>query len=562
MIDYKEDDFKIEELGNFYSKDKTVFRVFAPEHDTLFLLINDTSYEMVKNHYTFEAEVQGDMEGKKYHFLSNRGIRFNDPFSYTLFEDESIVLDKDKFIKDIIKPKKYDDVFIYEASVRDFSSSDSYIGDYKRKFLALAQDNLKLDNYYMIGLDYLKNLGITHLQLLPVFVFFYDHSDYNWGYNPVAFNNLKKDYIHDTGNPYAYINELRYVVNKLHENNIRVVLDVVYNHVYNDKTFDLEKILPGHFLRRKHDGTLANGTYCGSEIKSEDPFVRAYLLEMSKRYVELFDIDGLRMDLMGILDYHTVRLINEQLKKIKEDFIVYGEGWDMGDVLPQSERASFRNVSKMDDVSMFNDYYRDTIINYILGNRDMENVRRVISSRNDYLDFLHTINYVECHDGYTFFDRLGVDNVHDDEKTIINKCKLALALVVLSRGKPFIHAGQEFLRTKKGVHNSYNRDDDINQIDWNLRVRNNQICDYLKQLIAFRKMHNEFLTNGIEVYFEEYESCLFYHLGELIIMINPNDKEVIYKNSNYRVVFDLNGICDNMPLEIKIEGHSVIICKK
>ena len=562
MIDYKEDDFKIEELGNFYSKDKTIFRIFAPEHEKIFLLINDTSYEMIKNHYTFEVEVSGDLEGCKYHFLTNRGIKFNDPFSYTLFDDESIVLDKGKFNKEIVKAQPYENVIIYETSVRDFSSSDTYIGDYKKKFLALAQDNLKIDNYYKIGLDYLENLGITHLQLLPIFDFDDDHSDYNWGYNPVAFNSLKKDYIYDQDNPYAYINEFRYVINKLHERNIRVVLDVVFNHVYDEKTFDLNKILPNHFLRRKYDGTLAAGTLCGNEIKSEDPFVRAYLIEMSKRYVELFDIDGLRMDLMGILDVHTVKLINKELKKLKADFIVYGEGWDMGDVLPHDERASFRNVSRMDDVSMFNDYFRETIISYVLGNYDLENIMKVISSRNDYLDYLHSINYVECHDGYTFYDRLGMDGINEDDQTIIKKCKLALALVILSRGKPFIHSGQEFLRSKNGLHNSYNFDDAINQLDWNLRVKYNSICDYLKQLIAFRKTHSEFVCEDIPIYFEEYEKCLLYHLGDLIIMINPNDFDVIYVNNDYRVVFDEKGICDNKSLQIKISRHSVFICKK
>lgn len=561
MIQYSRDDFNIDQLGSFYSRDKTVFRVFAPEHDTLFLLLEGREYAMHKEHYTFEAEVSGDLEGKGYRFRTGDGVFFRDPFAYLSIDDLSIILDAEKFHDEKISPAKNEDVIVYEASVRDFSSDPSYTGHYPRKFLALAEEGLRKDDYYVLGFDYLKNIGVTHLQLLPILAFDLDHSEYNWGYNPVAFNHLQKDYVYDDDDLYAYINEFRDVVNRYHRNDIRIVMDVVFNHVYDVKTFDIEKMIPGHFLRRKADGRLAAGTLCGSEIKSEDPFVRAYLIHMAKRYVQLFDIDGLRMDLMGIIDIDTMNEMRSVLTQMKDDFIIYGEGWNMGDVLPEDQRAAIINADRIKGIAMFNDRFRDSVISYIEG--DIYNdVPGVLSAINDYLDHFQSVNYVECHDGYTFYDRLKHDRAYESEEVTVRKCKMALALVIFARGIPFIHAGQEFLRTKKGVRNSYNRADDINRIDWNLRVRNNDICDYLKDLISTRKQNEVFRKNDTYIRFERYYDCLIYHLDSYMVFINPGNSSHIYSDGNeHQVIFDTKGCCDYRTDEIAIPAYSVILCR-
>lgn len=560
MIDYKVDDFDIKRLGSFYTKDKTIFRVFAPETEQLYLVINSKKYEMHKNHFYFEIALGGDLEKVKYCYVNDNGICFKDPFSYYSDEHYSYVLDTNKFIKDKVIPEEIKDTIIYEASVRDFSCTNSYTGKNKRKLLAFSEDGLILDGC-KIGLDYLKDLGITHLQLLPIFAFDLDKAEYNWGYNPIAYNYVHKDYINESDNPYAYINEPRYVVNKLHENNIRVTLDVVFNHVYEHTKFDLEKMLPGHVFRYKADGSLAEGSFCGNEIKSEDIFIREYLCEMSQRYIELFDIDGIRIDQMGILDCDCVNAILDKCKAVKQDFILYGEGWNMGDVLDINKRAALINADKIKNVKMFNDYFRDTMINYCSGNDALKNeVKQILSGNSNNMQYNQTINYVECHDDYTFFDR--ISKFKDEEPMWMNvrRCILALSLVMISRGTPFIHAGEEFLRTKKLNRNSYNSNESINKIDWNRRVEYNDVCEYLKDLISIRKDNDEFTKQNVIVSFEDYYECLIYHLDDLKIIINPCMWDHIYNDGKlYHVLLDANGKCDKMCDVLSVPAFSILI---
>ena len=563
MVNYTVDDFSITTLGSFYQNDKTIFRVFAPEYEQLFLVIGENSYEMHRNGYNFEIALGGDLELVRYHYMNADGLTFKDPFAYVSIDGESVVLDRSKFNNHTVVMPEMKDVIIYEASVRDFSSDSSYNGIIKSKFLSFTEEGLRKDDYYMIGVDYIKNIGVTHIQLLPVFDFDNDKADYNWGYNPMAYNYVKKDYVMDNEDPYAYINELRTTVNRLHENGIRVVLDVVFNHVYDANNFDLEKMLPGHVFRYMEDGTLAQGTLCGNEVKSEDVFVREYICEMVFRYLRLFDIDGIRMDLMGISDKETVKKIFDLARVYKKDFLVYGEGWNMGDVLPEEERGSIRNHQDMPEIGMFNDFYRETIINYICGNKDnKEDVKKALMGSPDYLGYTQSINYVECHDGYTFFDHLQKYKAEKESWINERRCKLALALIMVSRGIPFIHMGQEFLRSKNGIKNSYNSPDEINKIDWDLRVSNNDICDYFKDLVTIRKTFSEFTDKEVSISFDDYYDCLIYKLGELVIIINPTETEYTYNDgNNYEILFDLKGIRNNSLNIIKVLPYSIVICK-
>ena len=563
MTYYTNEDFDIKKLGSFYQVDKTVFRVFAPEYNELFLVIDDHSYPMHRNGMCFEIALAGNLEKVAYYYKNNEGISFRDPFSYLSIGNKSIVLDKNKFLKKTIICDELKSTVLYEASVRDFSSSKSYKGRFKSKFLSFTEKDLKIDNYYMIGLDYLKNLGISHLQLLPVFDFDNDSTEYNWGYNPIAYNYVKADYVYDIEDPYAFINEFRKTVNTLHENNIRVVLDVVFNHVFNAQSNDLQKMVPGHIFRYRQDGSLANGTLCGNEINSKDPFVREYFCNMVLRYLQLFDIDGIRMDLMNILDIDFVNKIKETVSVYKKDFLVYGEGWNMGDVLAEDERASIMNYRKLNDVGMFNDKFRDIITRYVCGDENiLDEVKRVLAADESYLDKNHSINYVECHDGLTFFDRMLAYKPDDDLWLNERRCKLAMALVMVSRGTPFIHMGQEFNRTKHGVKNSYNAGDEINRIDWNLRVNNNRRCDYLKDLIEIRKENNVFDKKDVHIQFDDYYGCLIYRLDNYMIIINPSENEHTYDDSRqYEILLDKNGKCEYKSGIINIPACTLLICR-
>lgn len=562
MVDYSVYDFDIKRYGSNYSQEMTIFRIFAPESLGMFIIVNDVEYEMIKSHYDFQLTIDGDLDKAKYYYKNDKGVIFRDPFAYYSDEKYSYVLDKNKFIKEKILPDRLKDIIIYEANVRDFSCDVSFKGNNHRNFYGLVEE---VDNgEFSQGLNYLKEIGITHLQLMPILDFDNDNADYNWGYNPIAYNYLKKDFIKEQDNPYAFINELRSVVNKLHDNNIRITLDVVYNHVYDNLKFDLEKMLPGHVFRKMDDGSLAKGSLCGNEIKSEDVFVRAYLIEMTYRLIEVFDIDGIRIDLMGILDYDTINILDVEMRHYKKDFIVYGEGWNMGDVLPQEKRAAIINADKMPRIAMFNDLYRDTIINYICGNDSIKDtVKLVLNGGGNNLNYMQSINYVECHDNFTFFDRLMKYKGDDSLEVNIKRCKLTLALLMFSRGLPFIHAGQEFLRTKQLVENSYNSSEDINKMDWYRREEYDGVVSYFKDLVEIRKENKEFISSFTKVSFRDYYECLIYELDDLMIIINPCMWDHVYNDgNNYNILFNKNGVCHDASNTIEIPAYSLVVCRK
>lgn len=563
MSDYSYSDFSINELGSFYEKERTVFRVFAPDFDELYLVCNSERYRMEKKHHTFEITLVGDHERQRYHYERADGISFRDPFSYMCDHDDSYVLDKDKFIKEAIKPKECEGLFIYEMNVRDFSISPSFPGKSHGKFDALVESGLKLHDYFVCGLDYLKNTGINCIQLMPVFDYDLDHSSYNWGYNPLSYNSVYSGYISDSEDCYAYVNELRRTVNELHRNDIRVNLDVVFNHVYDFRSFDMDKMIPGHVFRYKEDGSVAEGTFCGNEIRSEDPFMSAYIVEMCRRYIEIFDIDGLRLDLMGIMDIDTVKAIRDEARKMKKDFMVYGEGWNMGDVLDEDRRATIKNAASLESVMMFNDQYREIISDYVAGNNvDIAKVKEAISA-SSYLDESQSLNYIECHDGYTFFDRLIVFKSFYPIGVNLKRCRLGLALTMISRGMPFVQMGQEFYRTKKLADNSYNLDDSYNEIDWNRRVEYNLSCDYFKALVKIRKDNKELWDKYAKIEFHEFERCLIYDIGSLRIYINPSDDDYLCESEEENhIIFNGEGECDFTTKTIAIEACSLVIGRR
>ena len=558
MINYSEADFDITALGSFYYPEKTVFRVFAPESKGVNLIISNQSFSMHKKGYCYEIAIGGNLEGYRYVYRHADGTVFKDPFAYYSDSDYSYILNPKRFISEKVEVKKKKKTVIYETSVRDFSCDESFPNDIRRKFLSLTLENLKINNYYMVGLDYIKNLGVSHIQLLPVFDYDLDKTDYNWGYNPLAYNLIYPEYVLHKDNPYAHINELRKTVNALHGNDLKVVLDVVFNHVYRPALFDLEKMVKGHVFRVKKDGKLANGTFCGNEVKSEDPFVRAYIVEMSKRYVDLFDIDGLRMDLMGILDYETVNLLKKELTKKKADFIIYGEGWNMGDVLSEDKRASLNNASKMKHIGMFNDFFRETMINALVRNDiNIKNIELILTGDDNNLTSERSINYVECHDNNTFFDRLMIERGDESLEMCIDKCKLAIAMTLLAKGIPFIHSGQEFLRTKQLVENSYNAPEEINKIDWNRRVKYNDIADYTKALVELR---NRYDFDG-HASFDEHAPVLVYRIGELKIYINISKTESDYElGGQETLIFDGNKLTDESVSGLHLSPYSLMIC--
>ena len=567
----KEYDVDFSTLGSFILDNKTFFRLWAPLSKRAYVCIDDEKYLMnYVGRGIYELSLPFNKDGYKYHYLLIREseYEFTDPFSYLDFDDnDSYILDFNKLDKTKIVPNICKSKIIYELSIRDFSSDNNVSFKYPKKILALSEEGLKL-NDKEVGFDYLKSLGISHIQMMPIFSFDLDNGTYNWGYNPLSYNSLDSSYLVND-DPYRRIEELKKVVDLCHKNDIRVNLDVVYNHVYNINKFSLNKMLPYYFFRYIGN-RLANGTGCGNEFRSESYFGRRYLKYLIHRFIDIYDIDGLRFDLMGILDIDTINEIKEECLNIKPDFMIYGEGWNMGELLPYENRATKDNAKKIRGVAFFNDIFREIIkgndLNnqnvYMLGNVSLKDeVKKLLCGSYDYgLNKDQSINYLECHDNSTVYDK--ISKYVEDESTVKSISKLGLALIIFSRGIPFIHSGQEFLRTKYNKDNTYNMGDKYNMLDWSLKNKNIDVSNYLRDLISFRKQYDVFDKDEVNISFVDYYEVLIYKLEDLNIFINPCVFDHIYDDKlEHEVIFDDSGFVDYKTNVLKIKAFSVLVTK-
>ena len=563
----------INTLGSFYQKSKTIFRTWSPYSEACFVVINDEPYRMTYlEKGVYEASIKGDLEGYRYHFevvRNDEHISFKDVFSYSNAKDsnDSYVIDTKKLIFKNISIQEVRDPIVYELSVKDFSSDINAPFKNKGKFISFLEEGLTIKDK-PIGVDYIKSLGISHIQLMPINNFDLDGGEYNWGYNPLDLNVFYNDYI-DGNDPYSSIYEFRALVDKLHELGLHINLDVVYNHLYKIVKSDFAKMLPYYFFRYKEDLSPADGTFCGNELRSEAKFLREYLRLIVERLINIYDIDGLRFDLAGIIDIETMNYLVNSVHALKKDFMMYGEGWNMGDVLDEKERTTIENADKI-NFAFFNGNYRDNLKGpydkkytkgYLLGNKEKEESIKdgLTGSYGLGLNPSQTINYIECHDNYTFFDK--VNNFDFNNETKKNICKSGLAIIMMSKGIPFIHAGQEFLRTKSGADNSYNLSAEINKIDWHLMIQNSDVVDYFKELINFRKKHPELINENSS--FSYYYDLLIYSISNIDIFINPTEYPYIYDNwITYKDVLMNNGEYIHDKQKFDIPAYSLVIAVK
>ena len=557
-------------LGSFVEGNKTTFRLWSPLSKTAILHLDNVIHKMnYVGRGVFELSFDRNLSGHFYHYSTLREsvYAFTDPFSYADKDHKnSYVVDRNKLKYDKVALKHIDTPIIYETSVRDFTS-DSVSFKYPQTFKGMCEQGAKLDAY-PVGFDYLKKLGITYVQLMPIFAFDLDHSDYNWGYNPLTYNSLHQAYCYGK-EPYEQIKELRDFISLCHKYGMGVTFDVVFNHVYNVKSFNLANMLPYYFFRYK-DGKLGNASYCGNEVRTEAFFTREYLKLLVKRFIDIYDLDGYRFDLMGILDIETIEAIRDTARELKPDFLMYGEGWNMGDIVPFEYRAVKENAYKLDGVAFFNDDFRRTIRGnyiddknaYMLGYVDArDRAKRVLSGSYEYgLNIKQTINYIECHDNYTVYDK--VSRFFDDEKMVTRICKLSMALVMISRGIPFINSGEEFLRTKHGIDNTYNLDDSINMLDWHRKNNYLDVVEYFSDLCLLRKTYKEFTREDTSVEFIDYYEVLIYKLGDLTIYINPCIFDHVYNDEReHEVIFDDSGFVNYKRSVLKIKAFSILITK-
>lgn len=423
------------------------------------------------------------------------------------------------------------DAVLYEMHHRDFSMHPSSGIVHKGKFIALTEPGTTGPEGVATGIDHLKELGVTHVHILPS----YDYNSvdesqlpsnqYNWGYDPYNYNAPEGSYSTDPANPSTRIREMKEMVKALHDAGIGVVMDVVYNHTANNDDSNFSLTAPGYFYRHRPDGTYSDASGCGNETASDRQMMSDFIVNSVKYWADEYHIDGFRFDLMAIHDIETMNRVAAELKKINPSIFVYGEGWTAGDSpLPADRRALKENVDKMKGIAVFSDDIRDAIKGHYSnaadrgfatgkpGNEETVKIGIVAATAHPQVDYskgnnskfpyagapTEIINYVSCHDDLTLTDKLAKSMPGSTEAARQRAARLAQTIVFTSQGTPFIFAGEEVFRDKKGVHNSYKSPDSINAIDWTLKSRNSAQFDYYRNLIALRKAHPAFRMTTAE----------------------------------------------------------------
>lgn len=562
------------DLGFTYNPDATTFKLWSPGAQEARLHVYQKgdgdnllqTYKMQgQADGVWSYKVSGNLKDKYYTFQVNQngqwlqekpdlyavavGVNGQRSMVIDLGETDPEGWDKDQ------KPdlKHPTDMIIYEMHIRDLSIHESSGIQAKGKYAGLTETGTKSPEGLHTGLDHIKSLGVTHVHLLPTF----DHRSidetrldepqYNWGYDPLNYNVPEGSFSSDPYNGKVRIREFKEMVKTFHENGIRVILDVVYNHTGQTEDSNFNQLVPDYFYRQNEDGTFSDASACGNETASERAMMRKYMIESVKYWVEEYHIDGFRFDLMGIHDIATMNELSESLHQIDPTIFVYGEGWTAGDSpLPVEDRALKAHTYKMEKVAAFSDDMRDGLkgsvfeheqggfVSNTSGTKESVKFGIVASTQHPQVDYEkvnysdapwaaqphQTINYVSCHDNHTLFDKLNISRPDASPDDIIRMHKLAETLVLTSQGVPFIHAGMEFLRTKNGVENSYNSPDTINQIDWTRKAAYLSVFEYYRDLIALRKRHPAFRMPTTEmiqahlVFMESPEQVVAYQLKD------------------------------------------------
>ncbi len=539
-----------DDLGSTWSKESTTFKVWSPTASEVKLnlyesgtagtddLIETVAMEQGEKG-VWAVTVDGDLNGTYYTYsVTNAGVEKEacDPYARTtgVNGDRAMVIDLESTNpegwENDTNPNAgltFNDAVIYELHVRDASiGENSGVSEAnKGNFLGLIESGTTTSGGVSTVLDHMVDLGITHLHLLPI----YDFSSvdetvdgHNWGYDPKNYNVPEGSYSSDPYNGEVRVSEMKQMVQGLHNNGISVVMDVVYNHVSSAENFCFNQIVPNYFSRINDDGSYSGNSGCGNDTASENAMVHKYIVDSVKYWADEYHIDGFRFDLVGLIDVDTINDIMETVWEDHPDVVFYGEGWEMNSYNTGISMTTQKNSTKVPGFAFFNDTLRDAIKGSVFDELPGY-VSGAEGQRLTILDAFYglpgtwcetptqTINYSSCHDNHTLYDRLKVSRPDASEEDIIRMNNLAAAITITSEGIPFIHAGEELLRSKPNGdgtynHNSYNAGDEINSIKWESLEdeTTSEVYDYYKGLISFRKEHaalrmtsTEDVTNNI-----------------------------------------------------------------
>ena len=518
------------ELGVQYQQNKSVFTLWAPTATGVRLKLetrdgtHDETIDMGRGEKgVWKTTIHRDLEYYQYAYLvcvNQIWSEAVDPYvvSVTANGVKGVIIDLNKTAipkRELPTLEHETDSIIYETHIRDFTIHPDSGVIHKGTFEGALELGTKDSKGNETCLSYVKSLGITHLELLPLHDFvgvdeLKMNKEYNWGYNPLHYNAPEGSYSSDPNNPYNRIHELKRLIDQIHQIGIRVVLDVVYNHVYERESSSFEKVVPGYYFRHDDHGIPSNGTGVGNDLASERKMVRKFIVDSVLFWINEYHIDGFRFDLMGILDVQTMNEIRRNVEGIDPSVLIIGEGWDLNTPLAAEKKANMHNQQSLPRIGHFNDWFRDSIKGntfnlydrgYICGNESyyesaLEVMAGSIGYKNDeeglFTEPIQSVNYIESHDNHTLWDKLKFCLSDEDDEVLEAVHLLGTSIVLLSQGIPFLHSGQEFFRTKKGDGNSYQSSDEINFLDWNRKQNYNQNVQYVKGLINIRKTHAAF----------------------------------------------------------------------
>ena len=596
-----------------YSPEKTVFTLFAPNDAKQVVVriydegLGGKAKKSVKMkriaNEQWQTTVKGDLMGKFYTFDMGLGecpgvfakaVGVNGKrgaiINFAKTDPEGWAQDQHPVTK---SPA---DLVIYEMHHRDFSINRKD-AKYPGKFMALTEP---------WAISHLKELGVNAIHILPS----YDYGSvdetrlsdnkYNWGYDPVNYNVPEGGYSTDPYMPEVRIREFKQMVKALHDAGIRVILDVVYNHTYDIEHSNFQRTYPDYYYRKTADGQYSNGSGCGNETASDKPMMRQFMLESVKYWINEYHIDGFRFDLMGVHDIETMNQIRAMVDAIDPTIYIYGEGWSAGScAYPQEQLAMKAHINRMPGIAAFSDEIRDalrgpfsddTVTGWIGGKDEAESIKfgiagaiqhpqidmtKVNYSKEPWaLEPTQMISYVSCHDDMCLVDRLKASIPGITEEELIRLDLLAQTAVFTSQGVPFMLSGEELLRNKKGVHNSFESPDSINQLDWTNKTKYPQVFAYYKNLIALRKHHPAFRLGNADLvrkhleFFDAPKGVVAYRLKnyagrddwrDIIVILNANkaDVEVTIPNGDYTIVCS-DGCIDEQGMGM-IQGEKAVV---
>jgi len=596
------------DLGNTYSTSKTNFKVWAPTATEVKIVTykkwNDKSgneYSMKKSENgTWTFDLKGDQDGIFYIYKVNIGGIWNeavDPYARSVSAngDKGAVIDLEKTAPERWKPSekpKFEnltDAIMYELHVRDFSIDKNSGIKNKGKFLAFTETGTKGIDGKSTGIDYIKALGVTHVELMPIF----DYSgidenstkpQYDWGYNPKNYNAPEGSYSTDPYNPIARVKELKQAVQSFHDNGLRVTMDVDYSPVDSSYDSNLNKLVPGYYYNTSKTNANSNGS--GNTILSENVMARKFIVDSVVYWAKEYNLDGFRFNFMGLLDVNTMNEIRKKLSSIDPSILILGESSDLGNTLSQDVKATKMNASKMPEIAHFNYLIRDgikgsifekTANGFVSGKSGEEEIiKKGIVGGIDYSSSIKTwgniepvqfINYVEDHEDYTLWDKLLLTNPKDNNSIRLKMHKMADSLILTSQGIPFFEAGQEFLRTKSG--------DSVNKLNWTSESQNIETVDYFKGLIELRKAHPAFRMTSADMIKKNLkflivpENVVAYEMNynanmdtwaHIVVAFNANreDKTIkLSKNGTWNIV--VNGEKSGVKTIKQFSGGSLVV---